>query len=211
MACPIDAGQPFPVFVDYAHTDGALRSVLEQLRAVTGKKILLVFGCGGDRDRTKRPRMGQAAAELAHRVIITSDNPRSEEPAAIAKEVTAGIPTSFKQWEILLDRREAIRKALESADENWLVLIAGKGHETGQILKDRVVPFDDRQVARESLRGAKREKRDPSPVIARRPAGPTKQSRLPRRARDRLRNLPSKSEIATAPSGPRDDDRKWSP
>ena len=147
----IEAGQPFPVFVDYAHTDGALRSVLEQLRAVTEKKILLVFGCGGDRDRTKRPRMGRAAAELSHRVIITSDNPRSEEPAAIAGEAAAGIPKSFKQWEILLDRREAIRKALESADENWLVLIAGKGHETGQIFKDRVVPFDDRQVAREIL------------------------------------------------------------
>ncbi len=173
----IEAGQSFPVFVDYAHTDGALRSVLEQLRAVTTRKILVVFGCGGDRDRTKRPRMGRVAAELAHRVIVTSDNPRSEDPAAIADEVVAGIPKSFKQWEILLDRREAIKAALESADENWLVLIAGKGHETGQILKDQVIPFDDRQIVLESLR-AKRS----NPVF--------------------------KSEIATAPSGPRDDDAR---
>ncbi len=148
----IDEGQPFPVFVDYAHTDGALRPVLEQLRAASDRRILLVFGCGGDRDRTKRPRMGQVASELADRVIITSDNPRSEDPESIAQEAAAGVRGTIPCG-IVLDRREAIRVALESADEKWLVLIAGKGHETGQIVKDRILPFDDRAVAREILRG----------------------------------------------------------
>lgn len=146
------AENPFPVFVDYAHTDGALRRVLGALRSVTTRKILLVFGCGGDRDRAKRPRMGRVAAELSDRVIVTSDNPRSEDPAAIAQEVSVALQGASTPWQVILDRREAIRTALESADERWLVLIAGKGHETGQILRDRVVPFDDREVAREFLR-----------------------------------------------------------
>ncbi len=147
----IEAGQPFPVFVDYAHTEGALRRVLQELRAADPRRILTVFGCGGDRDRTKRPRMGRAAAELSDRVIVTSDNPRSEEPEAIAREITAGMTGSRAPWEICLDRREAIRRALESADSTWIVLIAGKGHETGQIFSDRTVPFDDRSVVREIL------------------------------------------------------------
>ena len=152
----IDGGQPFPVFVDYAHTDGALRSVLVQLLLITSKKILLVFGCGGDRDRTKRPRMGRVGAELSDRLIITSDNPRSEDPGAIAREVAAGTRGTPTPCGIVLDRREAIGLALESADEGWLVLIAGKGHETGQIIGDQVLPFDDRVVVRELLgnRGA---------------------------------------------------------
>ena len=145
----VEAGQPFPVFVDYAHTDAALRRVLEQCKIAANRRILVVFGCGGDRDRTKRPRMGRAAAELADRVIITSDNPRSEDPAEIAQQVAAGLKGAPIPWEILLDRKEAIRAALESADEGWLVLIAGKGHETGQICGDRIVPFDDRAVVRE--------------------------------------------------------------
>ena len=147
----VEVGQPFPVFVDYAHTDGALKSVLEQLRAVTPRKILTVFGCGGDRDRTKRPRIGRVAAELSDRVGITSDNPRSEDPAAIAQEAAAGIKGLHTPWEIVLDRAEAIRLALESADEGWMVLIAGKGHETGQIIGEEIIPFDDRQVVRELL------------------------------------------------------------
>ena len=147
----VDAGQPFPVFVDYAHTDGALRRILEELRRVTDRKILTVFGCGGNRDRTKRPRMGKAAAELSDRVLVTSDNPRSEDPGAIAREIAAGMGGAGAEWEICLDRREAIRRALEQADEGWLVLIAGKGHETTQIFADRTVPFDDRAVVRELL------------------------------------------------------------
>lgn len=147
----VDCGQPFPVFVDYAHTEGALRRVLEQLRAVTDRKIVTVFGCGGDRDRAKRPRMGRAAVELSDRVIVTSDNPRSEEPAQIARQIVAGMEKGLGRFQLILDRREAIRAALESADEGWLVLIAGKGHESRQIFADRVVPFDDRQVLRELL------------------------------------------------------------
>ncbi len=147
----IDMGQPFSVFVDYAHTDGALQRVLEQLRRVTDRRILVVFGCGGDRDRTKRPRMGQVASTLADRVIITSDNPRSEDPRAIAEEVASGIREGSSPWEIILDRKEAIRRALVSADENWVVLIAGKGHERGQIFGNEVVPFDDLAVVRECL------------------------------------------------------------
>jgi len=146
----IECGQAFPVFVDYAHTDGALRRVLEQLKRMGSRKILTVFGCGGDRDRTKRPRMGRAAAELSDRVIITSDNPRGEDPAAIAREILAGTPGGAAV-ETVLDRREAIRTALESADEGWLVLIAGKGHEAAQIFADRSIPFDDRAVVRELL------------------------------------------------------------
>ena len=147
----IHCGQPFPLFVDYAHTDGALRRVLEQLRSLSDRKILTVFGCGGNRDKAKRPRMGRAAAELSDQVIITSDNPRREDPAEIAREVSAGAEGSGAPVKVILDRREAIRSALETADERWLVLIAGKGHEGKQIFADRTVPFDDRSVARELL------------------------------------------------------------
>ena len=149
----IEAGQPFPVFVDYAHTDGALRQVLQQLRIVTQKKIILVFGCGGDRDKTKRPRMGKVAAEFSDQIIVTSDNPRSENPGTIAEEVAGGLRGVAASWRIILDRKTAIQAALESADEDSLVVIAGKGHETNQIIGDRVIPFDDRQVARELLAG----------------------------------------------------------
>ena len=148
----IECGQPFPIFVDYAHTDGALRRVLEQLRSLTPHKILTVFGCGGDRDRTKRPWMGRAATALSDRVIVTSDNPRSEDPAAIAREILAGAEGMGAPVQVILDRREAIRSALESVDEKWLVLVAGKGHEGAQIFADRAVPFDDRAVVRELLR-----------------------------------------------------------
>ncbi|MCM8812229.1 MAG: UDP-N-acetylmuramoyl-L-alanyl-D-glutamate--2,6-diaminopimelate ligase [Candidatus Omnitrophica bacterium] len=151
----VDEGGPFPVFVDYAHTDDALFQVLANVKAVTPKKVLLVFGCGGDRDRTKRPRMGKVASELADRVIVTSDNPRSEDPARIAKEIEQGLWGSSTPWETILDRREAIRKAIESADAGWLVLIAGKGHETGQKIGDKVIPFDDRHVARDILKKSK--------------------------------------------------------
>ena len=151
----IDCGQPFPVFVDYAHTDQALRRVLSQLRSITRRKILTVFGCGGDRDRSKRPRMGQAAAELSDRVIVTSDNPRSEDPARIAEEILSGIVASATPVEVILDRSEAIRSALEAADERWLVLIAGKGHEERQIFGDRSIPFDDRAVVRKLLEGVR--------------------------------------------------------
>lgn len=149
----IEAGQPFPVFVDYAHTDGALQPVLENLRAVSRRRILLVFGCGGNRDQTKRRRMGQVAGRLADRVVVTSDNPRFEDPEAIAQQVAEGLQGASIPWEIILDRREAIRTALEAATPEWLVLIAGKGHESVQIFGNQTVSFDDRAVVRELLSG----------------------------------------------------------
>ncbi len=147
----VDDGGPCPVFVDYAHTDGALKQVLTQLRKVSSHRILVLFGCGGDRDRAKRPRMGRVAARWADRVIVSSDNPRSEDPAVIAREIVGGMKGSSTPCETILDRREAIFRALESVDRNGLVLIAGKGHEAAQVFRDKVVPFDDRAVVREWL------------------------------------------------------------
>jgi UDP-N-acetylmuramoyl-L-alanyl-D-glutamate--2,6-diaminopimelate ligase len=149
---PVDAGQPFRVLVDYAHTDDALEKVLSAIRAVSpGSRLHCVFGCGGDRDRTKRPRMGRAAERLADRVFITSDNPRTEEPAAIIEDVVRGLERP-RDAVIEPDRRRAIERAIEEARAGDILLIAGKGHETYQIVGDRTIPFDDREVAREAIR-----------------------------------------------------------
>jgi UDP-N-acetylmuramoyl-L-alanyl-D-glutamate--2,6-diaminopimelate ligase len=145
----VDEGQPFAVIVDYAHKPGALENVLRTAREVAdGHRVLCVFGCGGDRDRGKRPQMGRIAAELADRAILTTDNPRSEDPEAIAAEVLAGAPA----LEVELDRAAAIARAIEAAEPGDVVLIAGKGHEQGQEVAGVVHPFDDREVAREALR-----------------------------------------------------------
>ena len=148
---PIDEGQAFGVVVDYAHTPDSLENVLRAARKLTDGRILAVVGCGGDRDRAKRPLMGRAASELADLTIVTSDNPRSEDPEAIIAEVMAGIePCSA---EAIVDRREAIGTALEQAWDGDLVVIAGKGHEQGQEFEQgRKLPFDDREVARAELR-----------------------------------------------------------
>lgn len=146
---PVDCGQPFKIFVDYAHTDDALYNVLSALRPLISKRVIVVFGCGGDRDRTKRPRMGKVASEMADFVIVTSDNPRSEEPEAIAGEITSGI--SKKNYTVILDRTRAIAEALSTAKPGDCVLIAGKGHEAYQILKNTTVAFDDREVTRRIL------------------------------------------------------------
>jgi UDP-N-acetylmuramoyl-L-alanyl-D-glutamate--2,6-diaminopimelate ligase len=147
---PVDAGQPFAVLVDYAHTDHALINVLEAVRALTRGRLILVFGCGGDRDRTKRPRMGAVAERGADVVWITSDNPRNEDPGAIIEEILAGV-AHRDQVHVEPDRAEAIAQALASAQPGDLVLIAGKGHETCQIVGAERRPFDDRLVAREAL------------------------------------------------------------
>ncbi len=140
------------VFVDYAHTPDAMQNVLETLRKVCkGRRLTVVFGCGGDRDRTKRPRMGAIAAELADRPIITSDNPRSEDPASIIEEVLAGVPPQRRPIECLVDRREAIRTAIAGARPDEVIAILGKGHEDYQIFSDRTVHFDDKEEAREAL------------------------------------------------------------
>jgi UDP-N-acetylmuramoyl-L-alanyl-D-glutamate--2,6-diaminopimelate ligase len=147
----IDAGQPFTVVVDYAHTPDSLSNVLRAAREISEGSLIVVFGCGGDRDRGKRPLMGKAAAELADVAIITSDNPRSEDPLAIIDEITPGAAETGRAYEVEPDRRAAIRRALERARPGDVVVIAGKGHETGQKFADRVLPFDDRTVAREEL------------------------------------------------------------
>jgi UDP-N-acetylmuramoyl-L-alanyl-D-glutamate--2,6-diaminopimelate ligase len=145
----VDEGQPFTVVVDYSHKPGALENVLRAARDLTPARVLCVFGCGGDRDRSKRPLMGRIAADLADVAIVTSDNPRSEDPDAIIAEVVAGAPGRL---DVEPDRRVAIRRALEAAEAGDVVVIAGKGHEQGQEIDGQVLPFDDREVAREALR-----------------------------------------------------------
>ncbi|MDP3786283.1 MAG: UDP-N-acetylmuramoyl-L-alanyl-D-glutamate--2,6-diaminopimelate ligase [Candidatus Omnitrophota bacterium] len=145
----IDCGQPFKVFVDYAHTDDALCNVLSALRPLISERIIVVFGCGGDRDKTKRPRMGKVAGKLADLVIVTSDNPRGEDPKTITDEIVAGIGSA--NYRVIVDRMQAIGQALSAARDGDCVLIAGKGHETYQVLKNTTVAFDDREVARKIL------------------------------------------------------------
>jgi len=148
----VEAGQDFTVVVDYAHTDDALKNLLETLRELKPRRLITVFGCGGDRDRTKRPLMGTVASRVSDLVILTSDNPRTEPPEAILEDIGRGIPKSRDaQIEVVADRRDAIARALEVAGPGDVVAIAGKGHETYQVLRDRTVPFDDRQVARDLL------------------------------------------------------------
>ena len=148
----IDCGQEFTVFVDYAHTPEALENILSTLREFLAKgKLILVFGCGGDRDSSKRPLMGQIAAKLSDYTVITSDNPRSEEPLKIIEDIEKGVGIGSKNYRIVLDRFEAIRQGLEIASKGDIVVIAGKGHETYQFLKDVTIPFDDRDVVKKIL------------------------------------------------------------
>jgi len=150
----IDCGQPFTALVDYAHTPDGIRNVLEACREVTGGRVIIVVGCGGDRDRSKRALMGRVAVELSELCVITSDNPRSEDPRAIIEMIIEGVRDTFppERYTVVVERREAIKKALSEARPGDLVVVAGKGHESGQIFADRVIPFDDRQVVRECLR-----------------------------------------------------------
>jgi UDP-N-acetylmuramoyl-L-alanyl-D-glutamate--2,6-diaminopimelate ligase len=149
---PVDEGQDFAVVVDYAHTPDSLENVLRAARRLSGGRLIAVLGAGGDRDRGKRPKMGRAAAELADLAIITSDNPRSEDPDAIVAEILTGAKGGA-EVEVEIDRRTAIALALRRAQAGDLVVIAGKGHEQGQEFeRGRKVPFDDREVAREELR-----------------------------------------------------------
>jgi UDP-N-acetylmuramoyl-L-alanyl-D-glutamate--2,6-diaminopimelate ligase len=142
---PVERGQPFPVFVDYAHTDDALRAALRSVREMAGiEKVAVVFGCGGDRDPGKRPLMGRAAGELADLAVVTSDNPRSEDPLAIIAAVEEGLRASGNRRYLRVpDRRAAIRQALERAGPGWAVLVAGKGHERVQVIGNEKLPFSD--------------------------------------------------------------------
>ncbi len=152
----IPTGSDFSVFIDYAHTEDALRNAIDSLRPLCKGRLFVVFGCGGDRDRTKRPRMGRVVSELADEAVVTTDNPRNEEPGEIIKEVVAGI--NKKNFKAIIDRRQAIKEALSGAGRDDIILIAGKGHEDSQVFKDKTVHFDDREVVREYL-----------PVISTRP------------------------------------------
>jgi UDP-N-acetylmuramoyl-L-alanyl-D-glutamate--2,6-diaminopimelate ligase len=145
----VDEGQPFTVLVDYAHTPDSLENVLRAARELARQRLVCVFGCGGDRDRAKRPLMGDVVARLADIGIVTSDNPRSEDPLAIIEQVVAGRESEL---EVQLDRRAAIEQAIGRAEEGDVVVIAGKGHEQGQEIAGRKLPFDDREVARKALR-----------------------------------------------------------
>jgi UDP-N-acetylmuramoyl-L-alanyl-D-glutamate--2,6-diaminopimelate ligase len=160
-----DPGQP-GIFVDYAHTDDALRRVLQNLSAFKKGKLITVFGCGGDRDRGKRPLMGNAATTLSDLAIVTSDNPRTEEPLSIIKEIEAGIRkaevkqflpeelnknTHERGYVVIPERKQAIETAIALAEKKDIVLIAGKGHEDYQIIGTKKFPFDDRQVAKEAI------------------------------------------------------------
>jgi len=150
----VDEGQPFTVLVDYAHSPDSLEKILRLAGQISSGRRIVVFGCGGDRDRTKRPIMGGIGTRLADHAIFTSDNPRSEDPGAIIREIEAGVDGA-QNFESIPDRRRAIERGIALARPGDIVVIAGKGHETYQILGDRTITFDDREVAREVLRAAR--------------------------------------------------------
>jgi len=147
----VDAGQPFLVVVDYAHTDDALRNVIAIARALPHQRVITLFGCGGDRDRSKRPLMGMAAAEASDFVVLTSDNPRSEDPLGIMNDALVGLRRFDTPLLMEPDRNKAIHAALAEARAGDIVILAGKGHEPYQVLKDKTIAFDDREVARHAL------------------------------------------------------------
>lgn len=147
----VDGARDFFVFIDYAHTEDGLVNVLTSLRLVARDRIVVVFGCGGDRDAGKRPKMGRAVCELADHAIVTSDNPRSEEPQAIIDQIVAGFTKN--NYEICVDRKQAIGRALKAAGPGDIILLAGKGHESYQIIKDKTLPFDERAIAQEIIKG----------------------------------------------------------
>jgi UDP-N-acetylmuramoyl-L-alanyl-D-glutamate--2,6-diaminopimelate ligase len=155
---PVEQGQEFSVFIDYAHTDDALKNVLSTLRPLCKNKLTVVFGCGGDRDKTKRPRMAKQAEAFADRIIVTSDNPRSESPDAIIDDILKGfLNPNAENILAEVDREKAIEMAIESAEKNDIILIAGKGHETYQIIGDEVLDFDDKETALRKLKPLKKE------------------------------------------------------
>ena len=149
----IFADIPFTIIVDYAHTPDGVKNVLETARQIVKNRIITVFGCGGDRDNTKRPIMGRIAAELSDIAIATSDNPRTEDPEKILQQIIVGVKEKIgdKPFESIVDRRQAIFRAVEIARTGDIILILGKGHENYQILKNETIHFDDREVALEAI------------------------------------------------------------
>lgn len=150
----INSGQEFSVIVDYAHTPDGLENILKTSKQIVENRIITVFGCGGDRDKTKRPLMGKIAAQYSDFCIVTSDNPRTEDPQAIIDDIVPGLNmVKDSRYAVIVDRKEAIRHAIYLAKKGDIIIIAGKGHETYQLIGDKVLDFDDRKVAREILRG----------------------------------------------------------
>ncbi len=162
----VDCGQPFLVIVDYAHTDDALRNLLATARDLSpAGRIIALFGCGGDRDRAKRPMMGEAAGRAADFVVLTSDNPRSEDPLLIINDALVGLQRTRTPYKVEADRERAIGIALDEARAGDIVLLAGKGHETYQVMKDKTLDFDDRDVARRLLHDRGYDKTDIRPAL----------------------------------------------
>ncbi len=152
----VNEGQDFDVIVDYAHTHHALNNLLKSVKELRPRRTILVFGCGGNRDKSKRPLMGNAAVKMADIVFVTSDNPRTENPEDIIKDIERGIPFYLgKKYVSIPDRKKAIKEAISMARENDCVVIAGKGHETFQVMKNTVIPFDDREEAKKAIRALK--------------------------------------------------------
>jgi UDP-N-acetylmuramoyl-L-alanyl-D-glutamate--2,6-diaminopimelate ligase len=152
----VDVGQDFDVIVDYAHTHPALSNLLASVRKMKPSRVILVFGCGGDRDKTKRPLMGNLAVKMADIVFLTSDNPRTEDPDAIINDIEKGIPFYRRKYVSITDRRQAIKEAVKAARKGDCLIIAGKGHETFQIMKNTIIPFDDREEAKRAILDNKR-------------------------------------------------------
>jgi UDP-N-acetylmuramoyl-L-alanyl-D-glutamate--2,6-diaminopimelate ligase len=155
----VNAGQDFSVIVDYAHSPDALENLLKTVSQLPHSRVISVFGCGGDRDRTKRPIMGEIATSMSDFVIATSDNPRSEDPLDILKEIESGLRRGSALYRIAPDRRQAIDAAISMADKGDVIVIAGKGHEDYQIIGDQIIPFDDREVAKELIQKRNTEER----------------------------------------------------
>ncbi|SHE38776.1 UDP-N-acetylmuramoylalanyl-D-glutamate--2,6-diaminopimelate ligase [Caldanaerobius fijiensis DSM 17918] len=149
----VNCGTPYKVVIDYAHTPDGLENILKSVREFTINRLIVVFGCGGDRDKAKRPKMGEIAIRYADYTIITTDNPRSEDPQAIISDILKGINGNEDKYKVIVDRKEAIKYALGMAKEGDVVLLAGKGHETYQILRDKTIPFDEREIVKSIVGG----------------------------------------------------------
>jgi UDP-N-acetylmuramoyl-L-alanyl-D-glutamate--2,6-diaminopimelate ligase len=144
-------GKPYTVMIDYAHTPDSLENILKTIKDFVPNRLISVFGCGGDRDKGKRPEMGKISGGIADLTIITSDNPRTEDPAGIIKDIEQGIKLTDGQYIIIQDRTEAIRYAMSNAQSGDIILLAGKGHETYQIFRDKTIHYDEREIVREIL------------------------------------------------------------
>ena len=147
----VPTGRDYTVMIDYAHTPDGIENILKSIRGFAKGRIVILFGCGGDRDRTKRPKMGRIAGELADFCVVTSDNPRTEDPGEIIKEIIPGVEETGCPYTVIENRKEAIRYALDNAETGDVILLAGKGHETYQILKSGKIHFDEREIVHEIL------------------------------------------------------------